>query len=177
MSAKEPIQKLKHLGYLAIQRLKSPYHRIVASCLNTGITDKFNSRIVASSLNIRITGPKPLLGLLGPLNQPCSNARAEDRPLATTSITTDAAPYNTGTTDKLHNFTILVLMEFDGGYFSEDGCRTPKRSGYGVPMKCPAAPKKKTVQSKQKKPPANGYFQSPDIEMFFAMARIRGSCV
>ncbi|KAL8192981.1 hypothetical protein R6Q57_027429 [Mikania cordata] len=67
-------------------------------------------------------------------------------------------------------------MEFDGCYFSEeDGCRTPKRSGYGVPMKCPAAPKKKTVQSKQKKPPANGYFQSPDIEIFFAMARIRGS--
>lgn len=67
-------------------------------------------------------------------------------------------------------------MEVDGGYLSpEEGCRTPKRSGYHVPMKCPAAPKKKTVQMKQKKPPVNGYFQSPDIDIFFAMACRRGA--
>ncbi|KAF5770918.1 putative cyclin-dependent protein kinase inhibitor SMR [Helianthus annuus] len=68
-------------------------------------------------------------------------------------------------------------MEVDGGYLSaDDGCRTPKRSGFRVPMKCPAAPKKKTVKSKQKMPPASGYFQSPDIEIFFAMACRRGAC-
>ncbi|KAJ9540023.1 hypothetical protein OSB04_026529 [Centaurea solstitialis] len=67
-------------------------------------------------------------------------------------------------------------MEVDGGcgYGSADeGCRTPKRSGFRVPMKCPPAPKKKAAHLKQKKPPANGYFQSPDLEVFFAMARRR----
>ncbi|KAL8241089.1 hypothetical protein R6Q59_014444 [Mikania micrantha] len=69
-------------------------------------------------------------------------------------------------------------MEVDGGYLSpEEGCRTPKRGGYRGPVKCPAAPKKKKAQLKQKKPPANGYYQSPDIEIFFAMARRREACV
>ncbi|KAK1421294.1 hypothetical protein QVD17_23503 [Tagetes erecta] len=60
-------------------------------------------------------------------------------------------------------------MELDGSNLLAEGCRTPKRSGYRGPVKCPAAPKKKAVELKQKKPPVNGYFQSPEIDVFFAM--------
>nr|GEU52186.1 cyclin-dependent protein kinase inhibitor SMR4 [Tanacetum cinerariifolium] len=65
-------------------------------------------------------------------------------------------------------------MEVEGGYVSaEEGCRTPKRSECRGPMKCPAAPRKKAATLKHKQPPPNGYFKSPDIEVFFAMVHRR----
>ncbi|KAJ0909287.1 putative cyclin-dependent protein kinase inhibitor SMR [Helianthus annuus] len=66
-------------------------------------------------------------------------------------------------------------MELENGYLSaEEGCRTPKRARGAV--KCPATPRKKAAQLKNKKPPANGYFKSPEIDVFFAMVRRREAC-
>ena len=66
-------------------------------------------------------------------------------------------------------------MEVDGGYVSaEEGCRTPRRNDQcRGPLKCPAAPKKKAATLKHKHPPPNGFFKSPDIDVFFAMVHRR----
>ena len=65
-------------------------------------------------------------------------------------------------------------MENNGGY------KTPKRGGkYEIPAatECPKAPRKKAggIYGKQKrvKEPKNGYFQTPELEQFFATAYIK----
>ncbi|XP_076944497.1 cyclin-dependent protein kinase inhibitor SMR4-like [Bidens hawaiensis] len=55
----------------------------------------------------------------------------------------------------------------------EEGCRTPKRSVCEIPMTCPPAPRKKQAYLKHRDPPENGYFQPPDLEVFFAMGPTR----
>lgn len=60
----------------------------------------------------------------------------------------------------------------------EDECATPKHSGCKAPAKlvCPPPPKKKKKHSnelmmkKKKDPPKNGYFNSPDLDLFLAIA-------
>lgn len=72
----------------------------------------------------------------------------------------------------------------EGGCYVEDnsGYKTPKRGGkYEIPAatECPKAPRKKGggEYGKQKiiKEPKNGYFQSPELEQFFATAYIKQS--
>lgn len=53
----------------------------------------------------------------------------------------------------------------------EQECTTPKNQDYQIPMSvvCLPAPRKKMERQQTKKNrPKNGYFQSPDIETFFA---------
>lgn len=53
----------------------------------------------------------------------------------------------------------------------EQECTTPKNPDYQIPapMVCPPAPRKKMERRRTKQNhPKNGYFQSPDIETFFA---------
>lgn len=57
-----------------------------------------------------------------------------------------------------------------------DGCATPKHSSCEAPAKlvCPPPPKKKKysdeVIMKKRDPPKNGYFNSPELDLFFAIA-------
>ncbi|PIN00715.1 hypothetical protein CDL12_26156 [Handroanthus impetiginosus] len=54
---------------------------------------------------------------------------------------------------------------------AEDVCRTPQRYKIPAAAVCPAAPKKKAaVFLKQQIAPRDGYFQPPDLELFFAVA-------
>ncbi|KAI3458680.1 hypothetical protein Pfo_015343 [Paulownia fortunei] len=56
---------------------------------------------------------------------------------------------------------------------AEDLCRTPRHARCKIPAAavCPAAPRKKpAVCLKQKIAPTDGYFQPPDLELFFAVA-------
>ncbi|KAK3034270.1 hypothetical protein RJ639_032205 [Escallonia herrerae] len=55
-----------------------------------------------------------------------------------------------------------------------DECTTPK---YRIPAAavCPPAPRKKVEERGKKKPPKNGYFHPPDLDMFFAMEPRRGA--
>lgn len=58
----------------------------------------------------------------------------------------------------------------------EEGCRTPERGGCQIPAAsvCPPAPRKKAAAyRKQRREPKNGYFQPPDLEIFFAKAHRR----
>ncbi|CAK9133604.1 unnamed protein product [Ilex paraguariensis] len=61
-------------------------------------------------------------------------------------------------------------MEGDGYSMVEEGCRTPRHDGCQIPadLVCPPPPRKKTVYMKKRSPPKNGYFQPPDLEVFFA---------
>lgn len=68
-------------------------------------------------------------------------------------------------------------MVVESGYgAAEEGCRTPRRGGgceIPATLVCPPAPRKKRVKminNGKKQRPKNGYFQSPDLEIFFAMA-------
>lgn len=54
----------------------------------------------------------------------------------------------------------------------EEGCSTPKRDDCQIPvmMVPPPPPRKKRCECGDKmKPPENGYFQPPELELFFAM--------
>lgn len=102
-------------------------------------------------------------------------------PIKTPFITSISNPKFINSSQIKHKLTLnfansIVNMDFDSGSLSPESCRTPKRSGYRGPVKCPAAPKKKAVELKQKKPPVNGYFQSPEIDVFFAMVCRREAC-
>ncbi|KAK9069136.1 hypothetical protein SSX86_013252 [Deinandra increscens subsp. villosa] len=59
---------------------------------------------------------------------------------------------------------------------AEEGCATPRHDGCRippVPAVCPPPPKKKRWSAycsggRGREPPKNGYFRSPEIEIFFA---------
>lgn len=57
---------------------------------------------------------------------------------------------------------------------TEDVCRTPRheRCRIPAPSGCPAAPRKKSAVYGEQRviPPKDGYYQSPDLEVFFAVA-------
>lgn len=58
----------------------------------------------------------------------------------------------------------------------EEGCATPKHEGCripSVPLVCPPPPRKKRWSAYgsgggKREPPKDGYFRSPEIELFFA---------
>ncbi|KAG6681389.1 hypothetical protein I3842_13G090300 [Carya illinoinensis] len=76
------------------------------------------------------------------------------------------------------------MEERDQEVCCEAGCSTPRRLECRIPvaMVPPPPPKKKKPLSLGKKknekrePSKNGYFQPPDIELFFAMAPRRHAC-
>ncbi|KVI03614.1 hypothetical protein Ccrd_018080 [Cynara cardunculus var. scolymus] len=62
---------------------------------------------------------------------------------------------------------------YNGGVaVAEEGCATPKHERYRIPslpLICPPPPKKKRWSAGgERQPPKNGYFRSPEIEIFFA---------
>nr|XP_016458636.1 PREDICTED: uncharacterized protein LOC107782280 [Nicotiana tabacum] len=61
----------------------------------------------------------------------------------------------------------------------EEGCMTPRRDTCRIMVNSlcpPPPPKKKRVYVKQQRPPPKeGYFQPPDLELFFAIVR-REAC-
>ncbi|GAA0175804.1 hypothetical protein LIER_28908 [Lithospermum erythrorhizon] len=63
----------------------------------------------------------------------------------------------------------------------EGGCKTPRHRGSSIPLPsiCPPAPKKRRVYMKQQSAPKEGYFNHPDIEVFFAIfsSSTRERCV
>ncbi|KAL5549879.1 hypothetical protein UlMin_000055 [Ulmus minor] len=60
----------------------------------------------------------------------------------------------------------------------DDGCATPRRSEFRIPevFVCPPPPKKKPVAGTKLQPPANGYFQPPDLDSLFVMAPRHQAC-
>ncbi|XP_062171438.1 cyclin-dependent protein kinase inhibitor SMR4-like [Alnus glutinosa] len=62
----------------------------------------------------------------------------------------------------------------------EAGCATPRRGECLIPVALvpPPPPKKKPFAFGERKrdPPRNGYFQSPDLELLFALAPRRQAC-
>ncbi|KAL4587705.1 hypothetical protein LXL04_000579 [Taraxacum kok-saghyz] len=68
----------------------------------------------------------------------------------------------------------------EGGYDGEmavaEGCATPKHDGCripSVPAVCPPPPRTKRwlvcgSGGRQREPPKDGYFRSPEIDLFFA---------
>ncbi|XVF68810.1 hypothetical protein PTKIN_Ptkin11bG0030900 [Pterospermum kingtungense] len=72
-------------------------------------------------------------------------------------------------------------MEGETLSYYEDVMSTPTRVECRIPAAkaCPPPPKKKRKPfsfGKKREPPKNGYFQSPDIEMFFSMGCRRQAC-
>lgn len=75
---------------------------------------------------------------------------------------------------------MMIELEGEAGYTTpkrmmkeeETGYSTPKRRQYRIPEPSlpPPPPKKKPyfVGEKKPEPPKDGYFNSPDIEVFFA---------
>lgn len=66
-------------------------------------------------------------------------------------------------------------MEGKAAQVAEDLCRTPRheRCRIPAPSACPAAPRKKSAVYGEQRvilPPKDGYYQSPDLEVFFAVA-------
>lgn len=64
----------------------------------------------------------------------------------------------------------ITMMEV----VEEEGCSTPKRDDCQIPAMVgpPPPPRKKRTYDcggGKRKPPENGYFQAPEIELFFAM--------
>ncbi|EYU41739.1 hypothetical protein ABFS82_10G030600 [Erythranthe guttata] len=56
---------------------------------------------------------------------------------------------------------------------AEQGCTTPKNQEYQIQvgMACPPPPRKKKIDRRTKRdPPKNGYFQSPELDIFFGGA-------
>ncbi|KAF3626862.1 hypothetical protein CQW23_15901 [Capsicum baccatum] len=54
----------------------------------------------------------------------------------------------------------------------EEGCSTPKRDECQIPVRMVPPPpprKKRSCGVDKRKPPENGYFQGPEVELFFAM--------
>ncbi|KAL8517552.1 hypothetical protein ACS0TY_015707 [Phlomoides rotata] len=49
---------------------------------------------------------------------------------------------------------------------AEQGCTTPKNQLPAAQV-CPPPPRKKVTRQAKAAPPKNGYFQSPELEMFF----------
>ncbi|XP_077236899.1 cyclin-dependent protein kinase inhibitor SMR4-like [Tasmannia lanceolata] len=67
-------------------------------------------------------------------------------------------------------------MENEATETIEDGCVTPKHGVYTA-MVCPPPPRKRTmVYGKRSKPPKNGYFHPPDLELLFALPPRREAC-
>ncbi|GKV32908.1 hypothetical protein SLEP1_g41474 [Rubroshorea leprosula] len=61
----------------------------------------------------------------------------------------------------------------------QDGRSTPRRGDYRIPAAsaCPPPPKKKPFSfGKKREPPKDGYFQPPDLELFFSMAYRKQAC-
>ncbi|PIN04757.1 hypothetical protein CDL12_22702 [Handroanthus impetiginosus] len=54
----------------------------------------------------------------------------------------------------------------------DQGCATPKNEEYQIPaaLVCPPPPKKKNNRRTKRDPPKNGYFQSPELDMFLGNA-------
>ncbi|WOG89152.1 hypothetical protein DCAR_0208388 [Daucus carota subsp. sativus] len=53
----------------------------------------------------------------------------------------------------------------------EDGCATPKHCLTPARLVCPPPPKKKKYAGEAARgPPKNGYFKSPDLDLFLAIA-------
>ncbi|EEF41958.1 conserved hypothetical protein [Ricinus communis] len=66
-----------------------------------------------------------------------------------------------------------------GAENENDGCATPIRSDFKIPEPkvCPPPPKKKQLTvGKKRNPPKNGYFQAPELELFFTMNPRRQAC-
>ncbi|KZV54103.1 hypothetical protein F511_28862 [Dorcoceras hygrometricum] len=74
-------------------------------------------------------------------------------------------------------------MEGNVAQVAEDICRTPPHDQCRIPAPsvCPAAPRKKPAMYVEQRvlSPKDGYYQSPDMEVFFAVAlrREAASCV
>ena len=65
--------------------------------------------------------------------------------------------------------------EYEGGITvteEAEGCATPKHEGYRIALVCPPPPKKKPEIRRQRQPPKEGYFRSPEIDLFFATGHI-----
>lgn len=57
---------------------------------------------------------------------------------------------------------------------AEEGCSTPTRDEYRIqvgPAPPPPPRKKPLVLGNKRLPPANGFFQAPDLELLFAVPR------
>ncbi|KAM7522169.1 hypothetical protein LguiA_012071 [Lonicera macranthoides] len=64
----------------------------------------------------------------------------------------------------------------------EEGCSTPKRDGSQIPAAsvCPPPPKKKPYShlgGGKRKPPENGYFRPPDLDLVFKLRPLRHTFV
>ncbi|KAL0451138.1 UNVERIFIED_CONTAM: Cyclin-dependent protein kinase inhibitor SMR4 [Sesamum latifolium] len=55
---------------------------------------------------------------------------------------------------------------------ADQGCTTPKNQEYQIPaaLVCPPPPRKRTERRTKREPPKKGYFQSPELDMFFGNA-------
>ncbi|KAK4366388.1 hypothetical protein RND71_014268 [Anisodus tanguticus] len=70
---------------------------------------------------------------------------------------------------EIKGYEDVTMMEVE-----EKGCSTPKRDDCQIPvmMVPPPPPRKKRKYDcggDKRKPPENGYFQPPEVELFFAM--------
>ncbi|XP_049343454.1 cyclin-dependent protein kinase inhibitor SMR5-like [Solanum verrucosum] len=75
---------------------------------------------------------------------------------------------------EIKEYEDVTMMEVVVVEAEEEGCSTPKRDDCQIPamVKPPPPPRKKRTYDcggDKRKPPENGYFQAPELELFFAM--------
>ncbi|TMW80770.1 hypothetical protein EJD97_015393 [Solanum chilense] len=78
---------------------------------------------------------------------------------------------------EIKEYEDVTMMEV-AEVVEEEGCSTPKRDDCQIPaiLVPPPPPRKKRTYDcggDKRKPPENGYFQAPEIELFFAMQQPR----